>query len=134
MAAILRSPASVTMLCMDERVTFIGSFRIPDYRGWVTAITRMTEFVETNVPQIESFRAYASADGTEGVVVYVHPNGDSLDQHLAVAAQLIEAGTEMVEVTNIELLGAPNEATIERLRAAGAPVHGKGLVRGFSRG
>lgn len=118
---------------MDQSVTFIGEFRIPDYEAWVPAIHRMIEFVSANVPRVTSFAAYASPDGSQGVVVYVHPDADSLDEHLAVAAELIEAGTEMVEVTTIRLLGAPNPATVDRLRASGTPVTVIPLVGGFSR-
>ena len=118
---------------MDERITFIGTFRIPDYPSWVEAITHMARFVEANVPRVEAFHAYANAEGTEGVVVYVHPDAESLDQHLAAAAQLIEDGSRMVQVTSIELLGPANAATVDRLRASGVPVSTKDLVRGFSR-
>ena len=93
----------------------------------------MAAFVEANVPGAESFRTYASEDGTEGTVVYVHPNADSLDQHLAAAAALIDDGTKMVEVTSVELLGAPHSATVERLASVGTPVTTKRLVAGVSR-
>jgi hypothetical protein len=118
---------------MEQMVTFIGTFRIPDYDAWLPAIERMTEFVAANVPGARSFGAYARPDGTDGTVVYMHPNADSLDQHLTAAAALIEAGTEMVEVTSVQLLGAPNHATVERLRAAGVPVSVTPLVSGFVR-
>lgn len=118
---------------MDERVTFIGSFRIPDYPSWIEAIGHMSDFVEANVPRVESFYAYANPEGTEGVVVYVHPDAESLDQHLVAAAELIEDGSRMVKVTGIELLGPANAATVDRLRSSGVAVSAKDLVRGFSR-
>lgn len=118
---------------MDNTVTFIGTFRIPSRDAWVPAIERMTEFVASHVPRVLSFHAYANADGTEGTVVYRHPDADSLDQHLAAAAALIEAGTQMVEVVRIELLGSPNRKTVDRLRAGGAQVSVKRMVSGFDR-
>ena len=118
---------------MDQSVTFIGEFRVTNYDAWVPAIHRMVEFVSSHVPRVRSFAAYASADGRQGVVVYIHPDADSLDEHLAAAAELIEAGSEMVEVTSIRLLGAPNPATVDRLRASGTDVTVLPLVGGFAR-
>jgi hypothetical protein len=118
---------------MDRSITFIGEFRIPDYEAWVPAIGRMIEFVSAKVPRVTSFAAYASPDGSQGVIVYVHPDADSLDEHLAAAATLIEAGSEMVEVTSVRLLGAPNPATVDRLRASGTPVTVLPMVGGFVR-
>lgn len=117
---------------MDE-IIFIGTFRIPSLADWRQAIAAMTAFVDENLPRIRSFHAYVSADGAEGTVVYVHPDAASLDQHLAAAAELIEAGTAMVDVLRIELLGQPNPATVERLSAAGLPVTVKQHVTGFAR-
>ena len=68
-----------------------------------------------------------------GTVVYVHPDADSLDQHLAVAAGLIEEGSKMVEVLRVEPLGSPHRSTVEALRAAGVPVSVKQVVAGFDR-
>lgn len=118
---------------MDRQVTFIGTFRVPDTEAWLPAIGRMSAFVDDNVPGVQSFHAYVSDDGTEGTVVYVHPDGDSLDQHLATAATLIQQGREMVEVLRIDLLGSPNPGTVERLRAMGVPVTVKAHVVGFDR-
>ena len=118
---------------MDRRVTFIGSFRIPDYDAWLAAIKAMSDFVAERVPRILAFHAYASDDRNEGTVVYVHPDAESLDQHLAVAADLIRSGTEMVSVTAIRLLGAPNRATVDGLRNSGIPVDVQPLVTGFQR-
>jgi hypothetical protein len=118
---------------MESPITFIGTFRIPDARAWQQAIGEMAAFVEANVPGVQAFHAYADADVAEGTVVYVHPDADSLDQHLAAAAQLIQEGTAMVEVLGIELLGAPHPGTVERLRASGVPVTVKRAVVGFRR-
>lgn len=118
---------------MEQTVIFIGVFTIPDFEAWVPAIERMTAFVEANVPGVRSFGAFVNDAATEGTVVYVHPNGDSLDQHLAAAATLIEEGTEMVEVTSVRLLGAPKPQTVERLRSSGTPVTVMPLVCGFER-
>lgn len=118
---------------MNETVVFIGTFQIPDYATWRPAIDRMAEHVSAHVPGVLSFHAYATVDGSEGTVVYVHPNADSLDQHLSAAASLIREGSEKVEVTSVQLLGSPHPDTVDRMRAAGVPVSVRGLVTGFRR-
>jgi hypothetical protein len=118
---------------MHEQVIFIGTFRIPDRETWEPAVARMRAFVEANVLRVRFFHAYAETDGDEGTVIYGHPDAASLDEHLAAAAQLIREGSEMVEITGIQFLGAPNPATVERLRASGLPVSVKAHVTGFER-
>lgn len=118
---------------MDDAVIFIGTFRIPSAETWLPAIEDMRDFVEANVPRVRSFHAYVNQDRTEGTVMYVHPDPDSLDEHLRVTARRIEAGTEMVEVLRIDLLGEPSPATLERLTRQPAPVTVKRHFLGFTR-
>lgn len=117
-------------------ITFVGTFGIPDRNAWVPAITHMIDHVARQVPRLASFHAYADADFGEGTVVYVHPDADSLDQHLVAAADLIEAGNRMVAVRRIQLLGSPHPATVERIRAAAGDAVALSLkphVLGFDR-
>lgn len=118
---------------MDTRVTFIGSFRIPDYDAWLPAMQGMTRFVAERVPGVLSFDAYVDEGRSRGTVVYVHPDADSLDRHLSAAADQIRAGSAMVEVTAIRILGTPHQATVDALRASGAPVEVDERVDGFAR-
>jgi hypothetical protein len=130
---IVLAAGKVETWVVDRRITFIGIVRVPDRDAWLPVIRRMTDFVAANVPGVRSFRAYLNAEGTEATVVYVHPDADSLDQHLAAAAELIEEGSQLVEVLRIELLGSPHRSTVEALRAAGVPVTVKEALVGFDR-
>jgi hypothetical protein len=118
---------------MDEEIVFIGTFEIPDFAAWQAGSTRMIEFVEANVPGLRRFDFYVSEDRTEGTVLYVHADADSFDQHMRVAASRIQEGREMVRVTRIEILGAPHDSTIQRLRAQGDVLVVKAHMRGFAR-
>lgn len=119
---------------MQGSVVFIADFVIGDPSAWQPAIERMSAFVAANVPRVHSFHAYTDPPGTEGTVIYIHPDAASLDQHLEAAAEMIRAGSDLVQVRRIELLGPARAATVERLRASGTevvtrPVHAAGFDR-----
>ncbi len=101
-----------------NEVTFVGSFSIPEgaFNEWTTAITDMIDFVTANSPRLVSFNAYVDEDHTEGTVVYVHPDSESLEQHLELAASRIGKGVQMVRTIRIELYGDPSDAVVDRLR------------------
>jgi hypothetical protein len=107
---------------MQEPIVFIADFRIGNPSAWQEAISQMAAFVAANVPRIRAFHAYTDATGTNGSVIYIHPDAGSLDQHLEVAAEMIRVGSEMVEVVRIELLGPAHAATVAQLRASGTQV------------
>jgi hypothetical protein len=47
----------------------------------------LVQFIEQNEPQLIAFNEYINDDGTEGTVVQVHPDADSMTKHLAMAMQ-----------------------------------------------
>jgi hypothetical protein len=118
---------------MGDDVIFIGTFRIPSPEAWLPAIEAMRDAVRDNAPRVRSFHAYANEEMSEGTVVHVHPDAASLDEHLAAVAERIEAGTQLVDVVRIELLGTPSPATVERLSRQPAPVTIKRHLLGFTR-
>lgn len=103
---------------MTDDVIFVGTFTIPRDRTeeWRVAIVDMIDFVKANSPRLISFNAYVNEDASEGTVIYHHPDSDSLEQHLEVAASRINVGQQMVRVTRIDVYGAPSERLVERMR------------------
>ncbi len=101
-----------------NEVPFVGSFSIPEgsFDEWTTAITDMIDFVTANSPRLVSFNAYVNEDHSEGTAVYVHPDSESLEQHLELAASRIGKGVQMVQTIRIELYGDPSDAVVDRLR------------------
>ena len=118
---------------MDDDVIFIGTFRIPSAEAWLPAIEGMRDAVRANAPRVRSFHAYANENMSEGTVLHVNPDAASLDEHLEALSERIDAGTQLVDVVRIELLGAPSPATVERLSQQPAPVTIKRHLLGFTR-
>lgn len=102
---------------MSEDITFVGTFAIPEDRleEWRAAIVDMVDTVKANVPRLVSFNVYVNDDATEGTSIYVHPDAESFERHMEVAASRIGAGAQMVDTIRVELYGNPSERVVERL-------------------
>jgi hypothetical protein len=92
---------------MAGPVIFIGSYRIPNgaYDTFADGIRGMSAFVESEVRRVRMFHTYVNESRTEGTTLYVHPDGESLAEHLGKAANRIDEGSQMVSVDRILLLG-----------------------------
>ncbi len=111
---------------LSPGVMFVGHYGVPAGRveEWRAANRAMTAFVEANLPDVLSFDAYLSADGTEGTSIHLHRDAELFERYLAAMATMIGKGTQIVEVTGIDLYGAPRPEIVERLRQMGSfPVH-----------
>ena len=67
------------------------------------AITGLAEFIEENEPQLLSYNAYFSDDGTHMSVVHVHADPASLDRHLEIAGPRFARFAELVTLRSIQL-------------------------------
>jgi hypothetical protein len=105
---------------MSESVLFVGTYAIPE--GGVDAfreqVERMTALVREHEPRVLAIGHYVNADGTEGTSIHWHPDSDSFDFHMLVAARAIDTGTQTVMVKRIEFYGSPSEDVLRRLSAA----------------
>ncbi len=120
---------------LSPGVLFVGRYRVPAGRveEWRAANRVMTAFVEANLPDVFSFDAYLGQGETEGTSIHLHRDAESFDRYLAAMATMIGGGMQIVEVSRIDLYGAPTPETIARLRQMGSfPVvvhsHENGLV------
>ena len=80
------------------------------------AITGLAEFIEENEPQLLSYNAYFSDDGTQMSVVHVHADPASLDRHLEIAGPLFAKFAELVTLRSIHIYGQPSENALHQLR------------------
>ncbi len=121
-------------LRLSPGVMFVGHYAVPAGRveEWRAANRTMTAFVEAYLPDVFSFDAYLSADGTEGTSIHIHRDAGSFERYLAAMATMIGKGTQIVEVTGIDLYGSPRPEIVERLRRMGSfPVRVHSHENGF---
>ena len=52
----------------------------------------LVEFIESKEPQLIAFEVYAKDEGTQVTNVFIHPNAESEDFHLEVAAEKVQEG------------------------------------------
>lgn len=102
------------------------------------AMGELAEFVEEHEPQILAFNAYFSEDGKRMTVTHVHRDADSLDVHLEVAGPKFPDFAEFIDLTSIEVYGAPSRDAERRLRKkaddlGGATLHLQRHGAGFAR-
>lgn len=80
-----------------------------------TAIAEFAEFVEQYEPQLLSYNAYFSSDGTHMSVVHVHAAPTSLDRHLEIAGHRFARFAGLVELRSIHVYGRPSEDALRQL-------------------
>jgi len=59
---------------------------------------------------------YENEEGTEFTVIRVFPNADALDQQIQGADERSKKTYEYIEPIGIEIFGAPNPSTLEKMK------------------
>jgi hypothetical protein len=102
------------------------------------AIKELAGFIEANEPQLISYCAFISDDGTRMTVMHVHPDAASLDYHMDVAGPRFGRFKDLVRLLSIHVYGEPSDKALAQLhdkaRLLGSgDVIVQGLHAGFSR-
>jgi predicted metallo-beta-lactamase superfamily hydrolase len=122
---------------MSGPIVFVGTYRIPEGKleEWKQGNREMTEFVEANEPRVIAMHTYINEDGTEATTMHIHPDSESLEFHMEVAAQRINHGIDMLPTGRIDLFGKPSDQLMQQLEqnAESWPVIAKSHVQGFTR-
>jgi hypothetical protein len=87
----------------------------------------LVDFIQANEPRLIAFNQYANEEGTEVVVVQIHPDADSMTFHMQlIAERAASAYAETIDATtSIQVFGTPSNAITEMLRhqtGAGVPL------------
>ena len=80
------------------------------------AIAELADFIARNEPQLLSYNAYFTDDGTHMSVVHVHADPASLDLHLEIAGPRFTRFAELVMLRSIHIYGRPSENALRQLR------------------
>jgi hypothetical protein len=72
---------------------------------------------------------------TRKLTMHIHPDSESLEFHMQVAAQRIGKGIQIVETKRLHLYGKPSDRLLEQFQrmAVSWPVIVKTHIRGFTR-
>jgi hypothetical protein len=80
-----------------------------------SAIGDLTDFVESHEPQIVSYAAYFSQDGSQMTVIHVHADSASLDFHMDVAGPRFARFADLVTLSSIRIFGELSPKAVKQL-------------------
>lgn len=70
----------------------------------------LAEFVESAVPGSVTYAVYLDEDGTRASVLHVHPDENSLMQHMAAIRDWLPPFGELLQIRSIEVFGEISDA------------------------
>jgi hypothetical protein len=87
------------------------------------------------VLRVIAMHTYINEHGTEATTMHIHPDSESLEFHMEVAAQRINQGIDMLPTGRIDLFGKPSDQLMQQLEqnAESWPMIAKSHVQGFTR-
>lgn len=80
------------------------------------AMKKLTSFVEDNMSRLIHYGFYLNDDGTKMTVVAVHPDSESIAQHMDQGKEEFRKFSGMIELLRIEIYGSVSDSVLERLR------------------
>jgi hypothetical protein len=81
-----------------------------------SAIGDLTDFVESQEPQIVLYAVYFSQDGTQMTVIHVHADPASLDFHMDVAGPRFGRFADLLTLSSIRIFGEPSAKSVRQLK------------------
>jgi hypothetical protein len=106
---------------MSEPFIYIGTYTLKEGRlGDFEQMCRgIVEFVEAKEPRVIAFNFYCNEEGNEVSCVQVHPDADSMVNHMKLLqehmAAALGADSPIDVVTKDEIYGTPSETVIEMI-------------------
>jgi hypothetical protein len=124
---------------VSQPIAFLATTRVREGRleDYKRALNELVDFVEANEPQLIAFNAYINEKGTEVTAFQVHPDSESIELHMRLAAQ--QAGrimSELLETTKLEIYGKPSDRLLEQIQGwagSGVEIIVKAHLDGFTR-
>ena len=105
---------------MGEAFIFTGTYGIREGQFEVArqALDELVDHVEANEPRMHHFGFYFDDEGGEVTCVQVHPDSESMEEHMRVIAGHLENAGEFLDFTNMKtrVYGIPGDALLSQLR------------------
>ena len=76
----------------------------------------LVDFVEANEPRVMIYQVHFAEDGRM-TVLQVHPDSESVEYHMELAAPIFARLIGMLTLTAMNVYGQPSATLLERLRA-----------------
>lgn len=112
---------------MSRPFIFITTHTVKD--GRLEELSRLTEefleFVRTNEPRLVAIGAYLNDSRDQMTLVQVHPDAESMDFHLQVAADKIHQAFNIVDNDSVHVFGDPGPVArglLDQISQAGVRV------------
>jgi hypothetical protein len=96
--------------------TFTSTIKEGKLKEFEHALREAIAFIETREPRVIAFETYID-DGSEATTILVHPDAQSEDFHMQVAAQTLEPLYEFLDFTkmSIAVYGRPSERVLGQM-------------------
>ncbi len=114
---------------MDPPLVYVDTSKIADgkVQPLREALSELVAFVEENVPRAIAYSAYIDEDEDRMTVVQVHPDSESLEQHIDASGDLFPKFANWLTLESIDVYGSPSDALLDRLEKK-ADLLGTGTV------
>ena len=76
----------------------------------------LAEFVEANEPETIAYSIYLDEEAGRVTVVQIHPSSASMELHMEIAAPIFRKFAGLLDLTRVDLYGAPSRALLDRTR------------------
>lgn len=84
-------------------------------------VSEAADLVESNEPRMIAFNSYASEDGTDVSTVQVHPDAESLDVHMKIFTENLQAKAfDALDSSEVNVYGEPSESARQQLEQMAA--------------
>lgn len=99
---------------------FINTYKIKEGQlgAFREGFRQVLDLVEARQPRVLFFASYLDEEGTEATVLQIHPDPESFENHMKLAAEHIRGSVDSVDwsTMRIQLLGNMNETVLENMR------------------
>jgi hypothetical protein len=123
---------------MGEPFIFTGTYGIREGKLEMAkqALGSLVEHVHAHEPRLQHFGFYFDDESSEVTCVQVHPDSESMQEHLRVISGYLQNAAEFLDFTNLRthVYGIPSDDLLATLRAMdGDALHVAGPLTRFSR-